>query len=567
MKYPKLWDGSNAVGESKVRQLEKIGSPALSASGPGFFARKSGGGNEVYGGEEFPFRSYGTTTVNGKTKRRYVATPSLNQPFRPWIYPIGDYVGYGRVVASTWRVGGSSRGYVLYPTEDYRDPILQEDDEKTRFWWSVTENTWWAKAASAYIPSANREYDGSGREPDSFDLTGNVFSALPYALGTLVVYLNTPRIVPLQNDEDGLCVAVMWQAGNGNHDLEGAPVSRSFLQVVRLPRADELEVLRQGWIPNDASVGELVEQRHSVLVADIAPAGHGAAYVVDYIGWTYPGEESGDMGRAMPKVLLSYTPNLFQTVLTSDITDVVMDGMPIIETSDPLSPRKYADGWFLALNFAEVTSRLIPIGEGEALFSYASYMADPGNPEGWVEDMLFWRLLKFSGVSVEVLDESFSSDEDFPGWLQSIVYCGNDCVMAKRKFGFGHEDGIAVQFEVSYDRGETFSTVSSPPNQSPLESTYYGDLFVIDGPTEDSDGVIGVNAYNPVEGAYFLYVTEDLGESWIQKAKIARSETLHPAEPTLRGVTDGSFQTTQCVGTRAKPAYYLPAIPDFLEGE
>lgn len=39
-KYPKLWGRSSAVGEAKVRQLQKIGTPWLRASGPGFVAEK-----------------------------------------------------------------------------------------------------------------------------------------------------------------------------------------------------------------------------------------------------------------------------------------------------------------------------------------------------------------------------------------------------------------------------------------------------------------------------------------------------------------------------------------------
>lgn len=39
-KYPKLWGRSSAVGEAKVRQLQKVGTPWLRASGPGFVAEK-----------------------------------------------------------------------------------------------------------------------------------------------------------------------------------------------------------------------------------------------------------------------------------------------------------------------------------------------------------------------------------------------------------------------------------------------------------------------------------------------------------------------------------------------
>ena len=36
------------VGEAKLRQLKQVDAPYLSASGPGFVARKRGGANEVW---------------------------------------------------------------------------------------------------------------------------------------------------------------------------------------------------------------------------------------------------------------------------------------------------------------------------------------------------------------------------------------------------------------------------------------------------------------------------------------------------------------------------------------
>lgn len=46
---PKLWDGANAVGEAKARELARLDAPYLTASGPGFTAKKAGGFLEVTG--------------------------------------------------------------------------------------------------------------------------------------------------------------------------------------------------------------------------------------------------------------------------------------------------------------------------------------------------------------------------------------------------------------------------------------------------------------------------------------------------------------------------------------
>lgn len=49
MKFPKLLDGPNAVGEAKARHLETIDAPFLTAIGPGFVASKKGPTSEVTG--------------------------------------------------------------------------------------------------------------------------------------------------------------------------------------------------------------------------------------------------------------------------------------------------------------------------------------------------------------------------------------------------------------------------------------------------------------------------------------------------------------------------------------
>lgn len=48
---PKLWDGANAVGEARERALQQVDAPYLTASGPGFTARKMGQFSEVTGVE------------------------------------------------------------------------------------------------------------------------------------------------------------------------------------------------------------------------------------------------------------------------------------------------------------------------------------------------------------------------------------------------------------------------------------------------------------------------------------------------------------------------------------
>lgn len=69
---PKLWDGPSAVGEAKVRQLNQLDQPFLTASAPGFMANKKNVGfTEVYQPGEPPeppealYLSCGATTPTG----------------------------------------------------------------------------------------------------------------------------------------------------------------------------------------------------------------------------------------------------------------------------------------------------------------------------------------------------------------------------------------------------------------------------------------------------------------------------------------------------------------------
>lgn len=56
MKYPKLWGGPDAIGEAKLRGIQALDVPFLSASGPGFEASTKGGFPEVvsFGETETP---------------------------------------------------------------------------------------------------------------------------------------------------------------------------------------------------------------------------------------------------------------------------------------------------------------------------------------------------------------------------------------------------------------------------------------------------------------------------------------------------------------------------------
>lgn len=82
---PKLWDGPDAVGESKVRQLAQVDAPYLSAAGPGFVAATKGGFSEVFRtGTPVPVAGEGwlSASSGGAAEVVLAATSTLYAPFK-----------------------------------------------------------------------------------------------------------------------------------------------------------------------------------------------------------------------------------------------------------------------------------------------------------------------------------------------------------------------------------------------------------------------------------------------------------------------------------------------------
>lgn len=103
---PKLWDGANAVGEAKMRMLELIDAPYLTASGPGFVARKKGAFREVVGvvekaeQEEPQFAAVGARVVDGEVVREVRATADFRKSFKKARGELYEYVGKRMTVGS-----------------------------------------------------------------------------------------------------------------------------------------------------------------------------------------------------------------------------------------------------------------------------------------------------------------------------------------------------------------------------------------------------------------------------------------------------------------------------------
>ena len=92
---------SQVVGEAKLRQLKQVDAPYLSASGPGFAARKRGGTNEVWldtPPPELP-QSAIQYAVIGSHEYSF-AGATFGTKFKKTKFWAGEYIGRGRTAAS-----------------------------------------------------------------------------------------------------------------------------------------------------------------------------------------------------------------------------------------------------------------------------------------------------------------------------------------------------------------------------------------------------------------------------------------------------------------------------------
>jgi hypothetical protein len=102
MKYPKLWNGPNPVGEAKVRQLQQVDAPFLGASGPGFTAGKMGALSEVKGGTDSPYLVVNQVFDEGG---ELVTKLYANNPRSRETRPIGEF-SLGAGVGVTHAING-----------------------------------------------------------------------------------------------------------------------------------------------------------------------------------------------------------------------------------------------------------------------------------------------------------------------------------------------------------------------------------------------------------------------------------------------------------------------------
>lgn len=77
MTFPKLWNGPDAAGEAKIRQLQQLDAPYLTASGPGFVASKKGAFCEVTRNPPVEDKSPDQVFIAGATTDEEVGDPMV----------------------------------------------------------------------------------------------------------------------------------------------------------------------------------------------------------------------------------------------------------------------------------------------------------------------------------------------------------------------------------------------------------------------------------------------------------------------------------------------------------
>lgn len=152
------------VGESKLRQLAGVDAPYLSASGPGFAARKRGGTNEVWLDDPSPElpQSAIQYAVIGSNEYSF-ASATLNTKFKKKGLWTGEYIGRGKTATSvlpqvrlwdrsttTWPMYSTQKPGALYFRKLFKSDIeggvyVQEDTRiitRSQYPWDVTQGNY-----------------------------------------------------------------------------------------------------------------------------------------------------------------------------------------------------------------------------------------------------------------------------------------------------------------------------------------------------------------------------------------------------------------------------------------
>lgn len=540
MKYPKLRNGPSPVGEAMVRALQQTDAPYLtSQTADGIIARKSGYFQEVEGGELLEFSSVGTLMKNGQQRGVTKVSSDVRKTFKGYFNKRADYIGPYKAL---------QRDLIGIATDVLEvNPVI---GDKVIYYVSneVGEVTPFFKTI---------------RNP--ITLTGNILSTTLYYLDGVLVSTYIPNrlpIFPIRKNLDGstaLLVSVSLLSGETNG--AGFPVCRPAYLITNSKTWGGVTF----FLP---SLG--FNNRHH-LPPKVVTAGGGVAYIVDIMVRDYFDNEIGS--DSSTRILVHRTINYGVSWTTTDATNIIWNGARAAASES-------------ATSVADLTAKLLPIGNGEALLNIivtgdnpnSGLPNDVGNPQPNTASLSRIILLRPAGspsVIWEGIEDNFISDPLVTGgsWMyfRAWAYLGNNRIIALAGGNAAFNQAAPTNLYISDNRGATWTQLLGDGLPPVKESQYFGDFTVIE-PWEGVEGPQGeviLTAYDQSKNGYYVYASRDGGESWVQQGAIAKTEEFYRMDPAVTQADSGqigsSFRKVEYYGSYIDKAEYNPAIPGFLD--
>lgn len=594
MKYPKLWDGPNPVGEAKVRALQKVSAPFLSASGPGFSAAKMGALSEVFGGVSVEFASSGRVRRNGKEKDIVVTSTSHTLPFFAQ--------GLAKTEDSNRRKLFTQRA----SSERYRQRRTYPSGDEVQLDGFIYQDEFF----DARILSRRLQPVGVV-EVSSIRIESPIGWVSVHRVGSISLVTQVAQKVPTY--------FTTFLADLGAVDEGGAPcpVPVFFVRTWGSEDTPDVFLLPTALLPN------AIARRHEPTLAVVA--GPGLIYVVDMAHWMYSSDHTTDVSA---RARLLFSTNGGNTWSVRDITDLLFDKalhpgheepemLYAVMSAPPEAPGGGA--WLPPLedDFWTVTSSPrnrdtgLPAGastsrvylsniqetaEGSNVYTYtkntefvfphtASQQQDrirnrlftTAALEALLGGVVLMSVLHFDGDTSKTVgalyrftpgaaDRIWTSEVgvDF-SYLQDMVHLGNNIVLAKRVFGYDTADAD-VKFELSVDGGMSFIEVAAAGLPPLRKNRFFGNFTLLEPHIDNDDlGLVILPAYDEAEMSYFVYESRDLGQSWERRGRLARTEQFYRVDSMLVGDGGGNFMDVVYFGTNQQPAVWNPSIPGMNE--
>lgn len=592
MKYPKLWDGPNPVGEAKVRQLQQVDAPFLSASGPGFFSATTGGFSEVRGGLAVEYSATGRVRQEGVERLLQVTAVSYKQPFLPrgvaqsersnrrkllnrevrWTdysrsfkYPSGDstlFDGFtfdetlfeGRLLSRRRKQIGSFQTLSVRPANQFswrpsyyriglQRHVIDVVDRNPKYFLTGFLDTGLVDAAGAPCPLPAFFTWEWGSE-DDVRIYGFPEALLPNSLPRRY---EPPTLVSVGRNKLYVLLISNWMYSN-NHTDDVSARARLFYSTNGGASWTVRDVTAQLLDPDLHPAHKEPLMRYSVMgPPPSAPNGGVWQPPLEDDYWSIS-QVHRDRATGLPEgggTEVKYLTHINETFPGSGVYTYVKNSAFV----HPHTGDQQRD---VVRNYMYITARFIAVGEGRALLSVLHHDGNNARNVG-----------ALYSVSPTGFDRLWSSE---PGeafsYIQHMVYLGGGVVLAKRTFGFDTANAD-VRFEISLNGGESFQEVDAVGLPGHRKNRYFGDFTLVAPYVDDSEqGVVLIPAFDEALSGYYAYESRDSGRTWRRRGRLAKTDAFFRVDTMIVGDGGGNFERIEYFGSLTKPSRWNPAIEE-----